>query len=101
MAKKTKSAEPATISVAIEVPLGDPPDGYEADNAERGQVRIEERRKFVGLNLPADDAVFFLRMRNGLREQHAQLADGSHIDSSADVLRWFVQQLRVAMNGQA
>ncbi len=64
--------------------------------------------KFIGANLAADaegyktthvelkltstEADFLARLRCGLSNGHVQLADGRHVETAPQSLRWLIQQ---------
>lgn len=69
-----------TFRVSIHVPLG-PTTGHEY-SARHIDVRLSRRH-----------AEIIRRIRNGLAARHVQLANGRHVESNGDVLRWLLESV--------
>ncbi len=87
----TTATQTEIITVAIDIPLGDLPRGYEAQLAARG--RINFGRTHLQVQLKQDEAQMMLRLRQGLRESNAKLEDSRPVVSNADALRWILAQI--------
>lgn len=88
---KTKSDEKrGAATVLIEFP-------YSA------QAQASPIRNVNLTNLPQHYAEILDRIWQGLREDHAQLANGQHVDAVRDVFRWMLDQAHEQMkaNGKA
>lgn len=93
----TTTTETEIITVAIDIPLGELPPGYETQLAARG--RINFGRTHLQVQLKQDEAEMMLRLRQGLRDSNAKLADSRPVVSNADALRWLLSQLSTAKSG--
>lgn len=49
---------------------------------------------YVELKLTSTEAEFMARLRHNLQTNHAQLADGKHIETTPQALRWLLEQTR-------
>jgi hypothetical protein len=78
--------QPVALSRVV-APLADPP----ADPSGREIPWPRPRHVEVGA-LSLDEAVTLYRLREGLRAEHATLANGRFIQSNADAMRWLLQQ---------
>lgn len=88
MAKRLASV--ATITV----PLGDfVPEGYERETVAGGRLTAHDPGLHLNLVVGKELAEQFLRMRTGLRAEHAKLPDGRPVFSNADVVRWLLSQV--------
>lgn len=90
----TTTSETEIITVAIDIPLGELPPGYETQLAARG--RINFGRTHLQVQLKQDEAEMMLRLREGLIDTKAMLETGQRVVSNADALRWLLAQLRAS-----
>lgn len=96
MARTKAKAESQVAEVVLELPIGEPPlDGYEERQAGAGKISLAPRRSrlHVQAQLGHDAAVTLIRIRNGLRQQHATLNDGRPVWTNVDAFRWIVEQV--------
>ena len=85
MVRKKRRGEMSEVSgpgmtAEITVPLGD---------LEAGQYNP----RHLDLRLTVQQAASLRRVYVGLNDGHAQLADGRHIDSAADAVRWLLERV--------
>ena len=66
-------------TVTVKIPLGEPPHRFD-------QLHIEGW-------LRRDEAHTFARLRQALWDQGARTAEGREVKSSADILRWLMEQI--------
>ena len=78
----------------ITVPLGEASAavGYEIESAEAGRITANAPGLHLNLSVGREQAIFFSRIRAGLREQNATLPDGRPVFTNADVVRWLLSQ---------
>lgn len=79
---------PRSLTAAIELPLGPRSTGYGSK-----QTHLD-----VKLRGPA--AGFVDRLKRGLNAQDARLADGKHVRSAGDAIRWLIDQYILALADQ-
>lgn len=91
---KSKEAQKSEVSgqngvaeVTLCLPLGDLPEtGYEAQQVAGGRMHLNHI-------LRAKAASGLMRLRNGLRAQHAELSEGRPVHTLADALRYLLETL--------
>ena len=95
--EKQTETTPAQLEAKLTVPIGISPNGdYEGDQARCGKVRFEERGGLhINSQLDAENAITFLRIRNGLRERNARLANGRPVHTNVDALKWMMEQVEI------
>lgn len=79
-----KTKEMQASGVLIEVPISRPDD---ID----GPVLMH-----LDCRLKPDQRLALARIRTALVRRHATLADGRHVESLADAVRWMIDQVRAA-----
>ena len=55
----------------------------------------------IDMRLSTREAIACRRLFDGLRKDHATLADGSHIDRQPDVIRWVLNRIYYELHGDA
>jgi hypothetical protein len=90
----TTATQTEIITVAIDIPLGELPPGYETQLAARG--RINFGRTHLQVQLKQDEAEVMLRLREGLIDSRAVLENGQRVVNNADALRWLLSQLKAS-----
>jgi hypothetical protein len=93
---KTKQVEAVEdgLEIMIAIPIGvAQPDGYEAKQATSGRVNLSKPTLHIEAQLGAEAAMVFLRVRNGLRERNAKMANGKPVWTNVDALRWVMEQI--------
>ena len=82
-----------TDTIVIEVPFAQPVPvvGYECEQAESGVVSVGRTGLHVNVQLGPKAARGYMRLRNGLRESNAKLADGRPVWTNADALRFLLE----------
>lgn len=79
------------------IPLGELQGGYELAQAEAGRINLGKGvRSHLNVQLERDNAEKFLRVRQGLRDENAKLDNGRPVYSSADTLRWMLENMEPA-----
>ncbi|MEO1526725.1 MAG: hypothetical protein AAFX06_14920 [Planctomycetota bacterium] len=85
--------EPSIVSLALDIPLGELPFGYESDQADGGKVTVSNRRRKAQVHLKPEEAKAFLRIREGLLAKNERLPSGDPVVSNADVMRWILSKV--------
>jgi hypothetical protein len=85
-----------SVKVTLEIPLANPPAGYEVTQATGGRVQMGHLSRKTQVQLAPDEAMAFLQIREGLLAENARLPDGNPIRSNADVVRWLLAQVLIA-----
>ena len=86
----------AVERVNLTLPIGESPNGnYEGNQARCGKVRIDEPGLHVNAQLGKENALTFLRIRNGLRATNAKLANGRPVWTNVDALRWMMEHVEI------
>jgi hypothetical protein len=91
---KARMAAVEAAEIIISIPIGDAPgEGYEAKQAISGKVNLSQPTLHLEAQLGPEAATAFLRMRNGLRDRNAKLANGKPVWTNVDSLRWLMEQV--------
>ena len=65
--------------VTVEIPLGEVPN--------------RSGLAHLNISMKGDHAHTFARLREALRDKHAQTADGRKVETRPDVMRWLLEQI--------
>ena len=83
-------------NATITVPLGKLPNsGYELQQSEEGKIRIGQAAVHINAQLGREQAITFLRIRDGLRKSNARLGDGKPVWTNVETLKWVLEQMMV------
>ena len=84
----TDGGHPTSVTITITIPIAEPT-GYVASETMRGMSHVDTRmtspEQLEGLR----------RAHMGLMTSHAQFANGRHVDSIAEVVRWLFEQIGI------
>lgn len=87
-------ASPKMVTITITLPVSDPR-GYIA------QETLQSIRPHIDCRMRSEDERVGLRhVHQGLVDSHAQFADGKHVDSMADAVRWVCEQAGIQIREQ-
>ena len=85
---KSQISDHNSVTITITIPIAEPT-GYVASETMRGMSHVDTRmtspEQLEGLR----------RAHMGLMTSHAQFANGRHVDSIAEVVRWLFEQIGI------